>query len=103
MPANELLIRLGKAIRTRRENLKVTQEAFAEAHGINVAHYGSIERGTQNVTLLNLFRIASAFEVSVSQILKEAEKLSADPASFKHTNPPRRGRPPGSKSSWRHS
>lgn len=101
MPANDMLIRLGKVIRTHRESMKVTQEKFAFENGINVAHYGAIERGRQNLTLLNLLRISQALGQPVSILIGEAERLDIDTAAKQVANPPRRGRPRGSKSRWR--
>jgi transcriptional regulator with XRE-family HTH domain len=65
------LVRLGQAIRARREIGKITQEALADAAGIERAHVGKIERGTRNVTALNLFRIAKALSCRASDILAD--------------------------------
>lgn len=101
MTANDMLIRIGKVVRRHREGLKLSQEEFANAHEINRAHYGAIERGTQNLTVLNLVRIAAILEKSLSQLVREAEKLDLERALREPPKPPRRGRPPGRKSRWR--
>jgi transcriptional regulator with XRE-family HTH domain len=97
---NDLLLRIGRVIRKHREALKLTQEEFADEHDINRPHYGAIERGKQNLTLLNLARVADGLGRPLSQIMREAEKLDAN-ALMKLPQPPRRGRPPGRKSGWR--
>ncbi|MGH8040595.1 MAG: helix-turn-helix domain-containing protein [Rudaea sp.] len=100
MTPNPLLYRIGLVIRRSREALKLSQEEFANEHQINRTHYGAIERGTQNLTILNLSRVAGGLNKSLSQLLREAEKLDLEKASLKPHNPPRRGRPPGRKSRW---
>jgi len=98
--SSEILLRIGKVIRRHREALKLTQEEFADEHGINRPHYGAIERGRQNLTLLNLARVADGLGKSLSQLLREAEKLD-EQALKEPPRPPRLGRPPGRKSGWR--
>jgi transcriptional regulator with XRE-family HTH domain len=97
---SEILLRIGKVIRRHREALKLTQEEFADARGINRPHYGAIERGKQNLTLLNLARVAEGLGKPLSQLLREAENLD-EHALAEPARPPRRGRPPGRKSGWR--
>jgi transcriptional regulator with XRE-family HTH domain len=64
---------LGQAIRVRRESLKISQEALADAAQMDRAHMGKIERGERNVTLLNLLKIASALRCRGSDILAAAD------------------------------
>ena len=99
MATNDILLRIGKVVRRHREALKMTQEAFADEHKINLAYYGAIERGKQNLTLLNLARIADGIGKPLSQLFREAEKLDEN-ALNEPDNPPRRGRPKGKKSRW---
>lgn len=47
-----------RAIRVRREATGLSQEAFGDKIGVNRAYYGDIERGTRNVTIRNLERVA---------------------------------------------
>lgn len=63
---------LGQAIRARREALNVSQEALADAAGMDRAHMGKIERGERNVTLLNLLKIAAALKCPASSIMAAA-------------------------------
>jgi transcriptional regulator with XRE-family HTH domain len=101
MESNTLLRRLGLIIRRHRERLKFTQEAFADAHAINRTYYSAIERGTQNLSILNLARIAKALDKPVSKLLRDAETLDLERALKRPAQPPSRGRPPGRKSRWR--
>ncbi|MCY1544987.1 transcriptional regulator, y4mF family [compost metagenome] len=66
------LQRLGEAIRGRRRALELSQEALADAAGIDRSHMGKIERGERNVTFLNIARIATAMQCKPSDLLIEA-------------------------------
>lgn len=66
------LAKLGTAVRARRLGLEVSQEALADASGIDRSHMGRIERGERNVTFLNLLRIATALDCRPSEILQDA-------------------------------
>ena len=66
------LVRLGQAIRDRRKGIALSQEALADAAGIDRSHMGKIERGERNVTLLNLSRVAAALGALPSDLLREA-------------------------------
>ena len=50
----------------------MSQEALADAAGIDRSHMGKIERGQMNVTLLNLARIAKAVSLKPSELLASA-------------------------------
>jgi transcriptional regulator with XRE-family HTH domain len=100
MIPRHLLRRVGIVIRRHREHLGVTQEAFADEHGINRTYYSAIERGTQNLTILNLARIAKALDQPLSRLLSAAERLNLEAALKQPAKPPHRGRPLGRKSRW---
>ncbi len=71
--ADQELVKLGKLIRAQRKALGFSQEAFADAAGMDRSHMGKIERGERNVTLLNVIRIASALKQRPSEILAAAD------------------------------
>ncbi|WP_438851988.1 helix-turn-helix domain-containing protein [Brevundimonas nasdae] len=66
------LKRLGATIRACRTEQHLSQEALADASGIDRSHMGKIERGERNVTFLNMLRIARALETKPSAILQKA-------------------------------
>lgn len=66
------LVEIGKAVRTQRKSLKMSQEALADHSGIDRSHMGKIERGERNVTLLNLLRISDALGCTLSSLLINA-------------------------------
>lgn len=51
----------------------LSQEALADASGIDRSHMGKIERGERNVTILNVVRIAAALNGTVAELLLEAK------------------------------
>ena len=66
------LLALGAAIRAVRKVHGLSQEALADAAGIDRSHMGKIERGERNVTMLNVVRIAVALHAKPSELLREA-------------------------------
>ena len=70
--ADGSLKRLGEAVRAARKAKGLSQEALADAAGIDRSHMGKIERGERNVTLLNIKRIAKAMGFKPSDLLTSA-------------------------------
>ena len=52
----------------------ISQEKLAELAEIHRTYIGDVERGTRNIALVNMTRIASALGVSLSDIIKQMEK-----------------------------
>lgn len=69
---NSNLVLLGKAVRARRKELGLSQEALADASGIERSHMGKIERGERNVTALNIIRICNALGCKPSDVFRLA-------------------------------
>lgn len=69
-----LLRKVGRAIRTERAALGISQEAFALLAGIDPSYYGAVERGDNNVTLLNLAKIAKHLGMPLSALLMKAKQ-----------------------------
>jgi len=65
----EILIRFGSRVRDLRLRKKYSQESFAEKCNPDRTYIGGIERGERNLTLLNIERIASALDVTISDLL----------------------------------
>lgn len=66
------LQKLGAAIRAARLDRGFSQEALADAAGIDRSHMGKIERGERNVSILNLARVADALGLSLSSLMAAA-------------------------------
>jgi transcriptional regulator with XRE-family HTH domain len=63
---------LGDAIRIRRNELRMSQEALADAARITRTHMGEVERGSRNVSLLAVIRIAAAMKCRASDLMGQA-------------------------------
>lgn len=63
---------LGAAIRAARLERGLSQEALADAAGIDRSHMGKIERGERNVSVLNVGRVANALETSIASLMASA-------------------------------
>ncbi|MCA3739012.1 MAG: helix-turn-helix transcriptional regulator [Phenylobacterium sp.] len=64
--------KLGDAIRARRQALKMSQEALADAAGINRTHMGEVERGKRNISFMSVVKIAKAMDARASDLIAEA-------------------------------
>lgn len=66
--------KLGKAIKLERIRRDMNQDDLAEKAEINQSHLSKIEKGTVNISVIMLRRIAEAFDCSVTVLLDEADK-----------------------------
>jgi transcriptional regulator with XRE-family HTH domain len=65
--------RFGSAVKSRREELGLTQEELAGRAGIHRTYLSDVERGTRNVSLLNVERLAAALAVPLSELFRHVE------------------------------
>jgi transcriptional regulator with XRE-family HTH domain len=72
-PGRDIRERFGLAVKAGREALGLTQEELAERAGIHRTYLSDVERGSRNVSLLNIERLASALELKASELLRRAE------------------------------
>lgn len=70
---DERLYALGQAIVARRRELGMSQEALADASGVNRSHMGEVERGKRNITTLNVLRLATALDTTASALFAAAQ------------------------------
>jgi len=61
--------RLGARIRARRSELGFSQDELAHRCGLHRTYLGGIERGERNPSLVNLLKIARAFNLSVAELV----------------------------------
>lgn len=73
-PRRDIRERFGDAVRDRREALGLTQEAFAERAGIHRTYLSDVERGTRNLSLVNVERIADALDLKLSELFLAVER-----------------------------
>ena len=69
---------LGEAIRTRRGEIDgLSQEGLADLAGMHRTYVSEIERGLRNPSFRNLFKLAVALEIPLSELVAHAERASA--------------------------
>ena len=69
MDRNQLTKLIGANIRKYRLKIDVSQESLSLSAGINPAYVGRLERGEKCPTIDTLYKICSALEISVCEIL----------------------------------
>jgi transcriptional regulator with XRE-family HTH domain len=74
------LQRLGATIRHYRRQRHLTQQALAARAGMDHTSLSQIERGRQNVTILNLFSIAGALDIPLSHLIQPLDDLRLPPS-----------------------
>ena len=62
---------LGEEIRARRKKSGLTQEKLAEKAGLHHNFIGALERGSQDVTLGSLRKIAEALGVRLRELVRD--------------------------------
>ena len=67
------LVSLGAAIRRTRRAVGISQEELAHRSAIDRSYMSSIERGEQNPGVVSVVRIAYAMNVTVTELMAEAE------------------------------
>jgi len=67
-PVGDIRLLLGQAIRRRRQELSISQEELAARAGLHRTYLADVERGSRNVALLNIEKIARALEVSLPKL-----------------------------------
>jgi transcriptional regulator with XRE-family HTH domain len=70
----ELLAAFGRAVRRRREEVGLSQEALAEAADLHRTYIGDVERGGRNISLVNIARVACALGVPAADLVALAER-----------------------------
>lgn len=68
----------GEAVRTRREALGLSQEAFADKAGIHRTYVSSIERGKVGISIVIAHRLAVALETPLSRLWRDVERALDD-------------------------
>jgi len=66
---SDILDRFGVRLRTRRQELGLTQESLALKISVDRTYISGLERGTRNPTLIVLERVASGLEMTMSDLL----------------------------------
>jgi len=59
--------KIGQAIRTRREELGLSQEKLAERSKLHRTYISDVERGIRNITVVSLSKITSGLNLSLEE------------------------------------
>ena len=66
---NEVKQEFGSHLREVRKNKGFSQEGLALACGLDRTYIGGVERGERNISLLNIYKIASALKMAAGDLL----------------------------------
>jgi transcriptional regulator with XRE-family HTH domain len=66
--------RFGFAVKLRREELGLTQEDLADRAGIHRTYLSDVERGSRNLSLINIERLALALALPISELFQLVER-----------------------------
>ena len=75
---------LGIALRERREELQLTQEALSLRTGVPQRRIWELEAGAGNPTARTLLRLVSGLDLPCSQLIARAERLAAEELAAEH-------------------
>jgi len=74
MPLSRISKHFGRAVRRRRTEAGLSQEALAERAGLHPTYVSMVERGLRNPTLDVSARIAKALKASLPALIEEAQR-----------------------------
>lgn len=61
---------LGENIRNARKQIRYSQEKLAEKADLNTTYVSDVERGTENISIDALLRIATALKVPLADLIR---------------------------------
>lgn len=67
----------GKKVRTLRLSAGLSQEQLANLCELDRTYIGGIERGERNPALKNIYRLAQALGISLSELFEEIEGMNS--------------------------
>lgn len=68
MSKNELLLKFGQTVQKLRKEQNLSQEKLAELADLHRTYIGMIERGEKNITLLNIYKISQALNITIKEL-----------------------------------
>lgn len=80
---DQLVYAVSMVLRDRRESLDISQSDLARKSGLHRSYIGDLERGSRNLSLKNLSRLAEALDLTASKMLAMAEKKLASEGPYK--------------------
>lgn len=80
MNEGDIRIRFGARVRRLRNDRGWSQERFADLAGIHRTYVGSIERGEQNLSLVNIEKLAATLGVSLAELFSPFDQKPETPS-----------------------
>lgn len=71
----DIVIAFGVRLRTLRKARGFSQEAFADAAGLDRSYVGGVERGARNISLINIKKLSDALGITIKDIFDDDFKL----------------------------
>lgn len=68
--SSTILIRFGDRVRELRKELDISQEELSDKAGFDRTYISGLERGRRNISLKNIQKLASFFNLSLSDFTK---------------------------------
>jgi len=66
----DVRLRFGDRLRQLRQARKLSQEELAFRAGLHRTYVSSLERGERNVALINIEKLAIAFDIRIDELLR---------------------------------
>ena len=67
----DIRVRFGIAVRKRRSELGISQEELAARADLHRTYVADIERGTRNISLINIEKITSGLDIPIAKLFAE--------------------------------
>ena len=84
---NDVQAQFGTVVRAWRSRLGISQEELAGRAGLHRTYVSDVERGTRNVSLASIDKLAAALEVSVATLFAQVGRVSADGSPLQAIGP----------------
>lgn len=65
-----ILEKFGQKVREERQKQGLSQEELAAKAGVHRTYIGMIERAEKNITLTNIYKVAQALDIPISELTK---------------------------------
>lgn len=67
------MLAFGSTVRAARLKRGISQEQLALLTGLDHSYMGGVERGDSNVTLLKMYAIAQALDMSLAELIRQVK------------------------------
>ena len=73
---SDVLTRFGLRLREVREEVGISQEKLAELAKLHRTYVSSVERGKNNISLVNIERLAAALGVTMGELMPDTQRAA---------------------------